>query len=185
MCLIDNCNRTEYSRGYCHPCYEYLRKRKLLELTVVTGKHRAKNPLYIIYNNMMQRCNNPNNTYYYNYGGRGIKVCERWLGFDGFENFAQDMGQKPSKEYSLDRIDNERGYSPDNCRWTTRVIQNHNQRVRKDNSSGYKGVHWNAKGRKWEARMSINGKIHNLGFHSTKQEAIKARKQFELERGLI
>lgn len=75
---------------------------------------------------MRQRCHNPNAWNYGNYGGRGIQVCERWL--ESFENFFADMGERPSKQHSLGRINNDGGYSPDNCRWETRAQQVKNKR---------------------------------------------------------
>jgi hypothetical protein len=69
---------------------------------------------------MRQRCMNPNNTDYANYGGRGISVCERW---DKFENFLKDMGEKPSPKHSLDRVNPDLGYGPNNCRWATAAEQ--------------------------------------------------------------
>lgn len=71
---------------------------------------------------MRQRCNNPKHRYYANYGGRGIKHCERW---NSFEMFLEDMGERPSGT-SLDRKDNSLGYSPTNCQWATRTKQNRN-----------------------------------------------------------
>lgn len=77
---------------------------------------------------MKTRCYNPNHKQFKDYGGRGIEVCEEWK--DNFKQFAEDMYPKPFKEAQLDRIDNNKGYSKDNCRWVSRL---ENQRNRRDN----------------------------------------------------
>jgi hypothetical protein len=79
---------------------------------------------YHSWDDMIKRCNNPKNKYYKNYGGRGISVCERWL---RFENFLEDMGKCP-KGLSIDRINNNRNYYKENCRWATTKEQNRNKR---------------------------------------------------------
>lgn len=87
------------------------------------GKY--KTPECVAWRNMRHRCTCETNEDYPNYGGRGIKICDRW---DDFENFLEDMGEKPNKECSLDRIDNDGDYCPENCRWVDRKESSQNQR---------------------------------------------------------
>ena len=85
--------------------------------------------------NMIRRCSAETSKDWETHGGRGIRVCDRWL--ERFENFRADMGERPSAKHSLDRIDNERGYSPENCRWATQTQQAQN--TRKNVYFEYKG----------------------------------------------
>jgi hypothetical protein len=86
---------------------------------------KTRGALYRAWTLMRDRCNNPRGPGYTNYGGRGIKVCQRW---GSFENFAADMGPHPGQGWSLDRINNNGNYEPSNCRWATRTQQNRNSR---------------------------------------------------------
>ena len=82
-------------------------------------------PEYHAWYSMIQRCTNPNNKSYRNYGMRGITVCDRWR--HSFELFVADMNLRPSRFHSLDRIDNDKGYFPGNCRWATDRQQRRNR----------------------------------------------------------
>lgn len=86
---------------------------------------------YSAWAQMIRRCTRPVYASFHRYGGRGIKVCDRWLGEEGFANFLADMGKRPSQGHSLDRRDNDGNYTPENCRWATSAEQARNQERRK------------------------------------------------------
>lgn len=133
----------------------------------------VKHSLYPTWQNMRRRCHYRKATEYHNYGGRGIRVCKRWD--NSFSTFLKDMGEKPSSKHTLDRIDNDGDYTPENCRWATQVEQRMNTRVRVDNTSGYKGVSWNKRRSKWRAFINIDGQRIELGYYKYKGDAIKMR----------
>lgn len=131
---------------------------------------------YKAWHNMKQRCQNPNNPKYMDYGGRGLSVCKEWQSFDGFY---KDMGE-PDKGMTLERIDNNKGYSRENCCWVDWYKQSTNRRTRRTTKSGIMGVCWSKRDKKWLVRLTKHHKTYNLGLYEFIEEAKKVRRQAEL-----
>lgn len=144
----------------------------------VTLHGKTNTPIYRIWSSMKKRCLNPNDKGYKNYGGRGISVCDRWV--QSFENFLADVGEPPPN-CDLDRTNNEKGYSPENCKWVSRSENAFNRRRSPKNKSGKTGVCWNKLHKKWQATIRKNGQVHHLGLFKSIEDAIQARKKSELE----
>lgn len=143
------------------------------------GAHR----FYDTWRQMLQRCNNPKHKDYKDYGARGITVCEEWLDVANFVAWAEST--HPNIEgMSLDRIDNDKGYSPENCRWTDALTQAHNKRMRSNNTSGFVGVYLGAVKNKWYAKVGSDNKLINIGSFHTKEEAVQARDKYIVEHNL-
>jgi len=131
---------------------------------------------YHVWTSMTQRCNNKKSQVYKNYGGRGITVSKEWL---SFETFIEDMGVSPSADLTLERVDNNAGYSKANCIWADRSAQIVNQRMRVDNKTGRKGVSIDSCDNRYRATITRNHKRVELGKFSDLEEAIAARVKAE------
>jgi len=116
--------------------------------------------IFRIWDSMIQRCRNPNHIFYRLYGGAGVRVCERW---EKFENFLEDMGERP-KGRSLDRFPTtSRLYSKKTCRWATKKQQMRNTAPQRNNLSGHKGVCKGKRRNTWRSHIYLNGKVLSLG----------------------
>ena len=129
MCIMTDCDAAAICKGYCRKHYDYLRKHGTPYYEPKSKRlGQTKDPLYKTYAGMISRCYVESNSCYKKYGARGVKVCGRWRGPDGFFNFKKDMGERP-KGYTLDRVDASGDYCPENCRWTDTKTQNNNRGV--------------------------------------------------------
>lgn len=137
------------------------------------GMNRTR--LYGIWCNMKSRCRNKNTPAYLRYGERGIAICDEWIeDFRNFLSWALENGYE--NNLTLDRIDNNKGYFPQNCRWVDMHIQSTNRGINSNNKSGYTGVCGH--GNKFESYITIYGKRKNLGFFNTAKEAVLKRNDY-------
>lgn len=130
--------------------------------------------LYRRWIDMKQRCFNPNCCNYKYYGARGITICDEWLDFKNFAEWSLKNGY--SKELSIDRINNDGNYEPNNCRWTTKSVQG--MSMRHKNSSGYVGICKHSTDGAWYGRLKINGKCIYTGRSKDIVEAALLRDEY-------
>ena len=143
----------------------------------------GSNKFYQTWYGMLQRCTNLEHRSYKWYGARGITVCEEWQDVTNFVTWAEST--HPNMEgYTLDRIDNDKGYSPENCTWSDKTTQKINQRMQKNNKSGFVGVIWHIRNKKWGANIRINKILKQIGPFKTLEEAVQARDNYIIENNL-
>lgn len=153
----------------------------------MAGHHLKKHGLsttkiYQIFWGMLNRCTKEDNNAYEYYGGKGIKVYEEWDNFDKFLNFYDwAMANGYEEGLQLDRIDNNKDYHPNNCRWVTPTENARNQEVRKDNTSGFKGVNRDKRKNLWAVRISVGGKRLYIGRFKKLEDAVNARREAEIK----
>lgn len=188
-CICD-CGKTKdvlqqnLENGHVRSCgclHAERNKEKIANYNSVLGReshNETKSRLYRIWIGIKARCYDANSTAYKNYGARGITVCDDWrYSYLSFKEWAITNGY--SDNLSIDRIDTNGNYFPDNCRWVSTSVQQFNKRTPKRNTSGCVGVSWNKASKKWVANISIDSTRHFLGAFDSINDAIAARKAAE------
>lgn len=187
VCTVPGCKKKHCGLGYCSLHYQRYRSTgdPLGVKYAHNGVAKAHPEIASVYYGIHDRCYNKKSEQYKWYGGRGIKMCDRWLGPYGLEHFYEDMGDKPSEKktsggrayWSIDRIDVDKWYAPDNCRWTTWREQAKNQR-RGRKTSKYTGVSYDKKGGRWCAHLTHNGVLYRE-YACSEEEAYRLRLELE------
>lgn len=190
LCKCD-CGNEKYVRidalfrGDTISCTCHSKKQSSIRMKKRATIHGLSNhPLYQIWENMVDRCENSNCKNYKNYGGRGVKICPEWRKHpEQFIKFALENGW--NKNLTTDRINVNGDYEPNNIRFVNRHIQSVNQRKSILNKSGYVGITWDKSRNKWVAWLSYNYKTKNIGRYETKKEALDARNNYIIENKLF
>ena len=175
-CSVDNCDRPKpYKRSLCELHYRRFMDSGDVNFVQKRLDGQTEHPLYSVYGGMKKRCLSKTDKDYHRYGGRGITICERWLGVNGFFNFVDDMGERIDN-MTLDRKDTNGNYSPENCRWADAHTQSGNK-VNSENT----GVTYVKKSNRFRVRISVNNKTYGLGSYKTIEEALEARRLGEIK----
>lgn len=174
------------AKCHCGEIFEltgrYLKKHNIKSCGCLGGKRhgKSKTRLYRIWTHMKTRCYDEKAHDYERYGGRGIDICSEWrYQFPNFESWALENGYQDS--LTIDRINNDKGYAPNNCRWTDKTTQVRNRRVSKNSKTGVTGVVWSKHANQWLAYLYLNYKQKTLGYYKNLEDAIRARQQGEIK----
>lgn len=179
-CRVSHCDRmnsngTKYCKKHTEHARNGLDPEKIRLASKMVKHGMVGSPTYYSWKRMKERCTPGYHESCY-YFDKGISVCQEWQ--ESFTKFLEDMGERPDGT-SLDRIDPEKGYSKDNCRWASYRLQSINRGMMSNNHSGYKGVSWKKDRFQWYAHISIMGKKYNLGYHDNFWDAVRARNEAE------
>ena len=139
--------------------------------------------MYKTWLGMVHRCYTENFKQYYNYGGRGITVCDEWKDVRNFVRWVDDLSNW-EEGLTLDRINTNGNYCPENCTFSNKTIQSINQRKGSNNTSGFVGISWVEKWQRWGARIKMYGKEKHIGHFKTLEEAILARDNYIIQNNL-
>jgi hypothetical protein len=170
-CSVKGCNRIHMAKGLCSLHWQRINDRNPINPNI-----KRKQTEYIIWTNIKSRCHNPNNPAYKNYGGRGIKMCSKWV--HDYDYFLFCVGNRPSTRHSLDRIDNKGDYEPGNVKWSTWNEQQSNKRSNNSTCGVCFAKSYSKKGT-WISTLMVNGKYLLREYFDNELDAIEARKKAE------
>lgn len=179
-CTVPKCDNPTDSRGLCKAHHHRFLRYGSPNVIKKTSHHKSHTAEYSAWTGTKARCYNPKTKSYHRYGGRGIKVCNRWQGLSGFLNFYEDMGDRPSIHHSLDRINNDGNYEPSNCRWATRHRQSINKSTTAQNHNVYK-----LESGEFRVRIKYKNKVIMLRIFKDIENAKQAVKDIENKWGLL
>ena len=162
--------------------YEMRENFNSIKYNKINGEPAYKTRIYKIWQKIKSRCKNKNNDKYCYYGMRGINICNEWeKDFISFYDWAMDNGYK--EKLTIDRIDNDGNYEPNNCRWVAREIQSRNQRViRKNNTTGYKGVSTHQNG--YIVQITVSNKNIYIGYFKNAKDGAIAYNNYVIKNKL-
>ena len=184
QCKCGNTTRaqmTQVKSGHTKSC-GCLQKEAAITYQTKHGLH--SHPLYSVWKGMNARCNSKTNKAFPYYGGRGISVCDEWKkDFKTYYDWAIANGYE--KGLTIDRRDNDGNYTPENCRFTTPMVQARNTRaIRSNNTSGYRGVSWNKCVGKFHAAICVAYEVISLGYFDDPEEASKVFNKYVIDNDL-
>lgn len=186
----DNCdNKTKFEADIYLVNNKHVKSCGCLQPQIASQnskKHGMRHDkLYKRWLTMKSRCYNPNVKQYCDYGGRGVTVCDEWRDdFMAYYNCVTNLPNYGKKGYTLDRKENDGNYEPNNVRWADRRTQVFNSRKQKSNTSGFTGICFHKRSKKWVSRITVNYKRIRLGEFNNIHDAVNARNNYIIQNGL-